>query len=82
MNPILIDTNLLVYVFDNRNRERQETARQVVGTLARLGIGRLSAQSLSEFFSVTTRQKPDREPINLPGYPTSRAGSTARSPAL
>jgi predicted nucleic acid-binding protein len=63
MNPILIDTNLLVYVFDQRDAVRQAAAIQVVGSLAKLGSGRLSAQCLSEFFSAVTRQKQNQAPI-------------------
>ncbi len=36
---------------------------QVVGTLAKLGIGRLSAQCLSEFFSAATRRKTGQDAI-------------------
>jgi predicted nucleic acid-binding protein len=57
MEPILIDTNLLVYVFDRRDPSRQEIALHVVRSLVKTGLGRLSAQCLSEFFSATTRRK-------------------------
>ena len=63
MEPILIDTNLLVYVYDRRDRSRQDIASQVVGTLAKTGLGRLSAQCLSEFFSAATKRKNNQDPI-------------------
>lgn len=63
MEPILIDTNLLVYVYDRRDRVRQNVAAKVVGTLAKAGIGRLSAQCLSEFFSAATKRKTGGDPI-------------------
>jgi predicted nucleic acid-binding protein len=57
MEPILIDTNLLVYVFDRRDRPRQEIATTIVGSLVKSGAGRLSAQCLAEFFNATTKRK-------------------------
>lgn len=63
MEPILIDTNLLVYVYDRRDPVRQNVATQVVGTLAKAGIGRLSAQCLSEFFSAATKRKTNQDAI-------------------
>jgi len=63
MEPILIDTNILVYVFDRRDLARQEAARVVVGTLVKAGIGSVSVQSLSEFFIAATRRKNDQAPI-------------------
>ena len=63
MEPILIDTNLLVYVYDRRNQVRQNLATNVVGALAKVGIGRLSAQCLAEFFSAVTKRKTRQDPI-------------------
>lgn len=63
MEPILIDTNILVYVFDRRDRARQDAAKTVVGTLVKTGIGRISTQCLSEFFIATTKRKNDQAPI-------------------
>lgn len=54
---ILIDTNLLVYMFDDRDPLRQSRANEVVTTLGEAGLGRISAQCLSEFFNATTRGK-------------------------
>jgi predicted nucleic acid-binding protein len=51
----LIDTNLLVYVFDHGDPARQDQAIRVLQHLQLNGSGRLSAQSLAEFCAVTTR---------------------------
>jgi predicted nucleic acid-binding protein len=55
MAGILIDTNVLVYVYDARDAVRQKQAAQVLVRLEEAGAGRLSAQCLAELFSVTTR---------------------------
>lgn len=56
MAAVLIDTNLLVYLYDQRDPDRQELARRVLSELEATGAGRLGVQALSEFFSVTTRK--------------------------
>jgi predicted nucleic acid-binding protein len=56
MPPILIDTNLLVYLYDQNDPNRQARARQVLDRLELTGTGRLSVQCLAEFMSVTTRR--------------------------
>jgi predicted nucleic acid-binding protein len=63
MEPILIDTNLLVYVYDRRDPIRQNIAIRVVGSLSKVGIGRLSAQCLSEFFNAATKRKANQDAI-------------------
>ncbi len=55
MLPVLIDTNLLVYLFDPADRQKQVRAREVLNELHLYKTGRLSIQCLSEFFYVTTR---------------------------
>jgi predicted nucleic acid-binding protein len=57
MAGILIDTNVLVYVYDARDAARQKRAADTLLRLAEAGAGRLSAQCLAEFFSVTTRTR-------------------------
>ena len=54
MAPILIDTNLLIYLYDQNQPTRQSRAVAVLDQLELIGLGRLSVQSLSEFFSVST----------------------------
>lgn len=55
---ILIDSNVLIYMFDGRDESKRQRAITTVLSLADRGEGRLSAQCLSEFFSVTTKGKP------------------------
>lgn len=73
---ILIDTNLLVYMFDDRDPERQKRALEVVTTLGELSIGCLSAQCLSEFYSATTR---GAHPILTPEDAAEQAGLIAQA---
>ena len=54
--PILIDTNLLIYLFDQTHPDRQMRAKDVLDRLELVGLGRLSVQNLAEFFSVSTRK--------------------------
>jgi predicted nucleic acid-binding protein len=56
MTPILIDTNLLVYLYDPNSPEKQKRAELVLDRLQRLGTGCLSAQNPAEFFSAATRK--------------------------
>lgn len=56
MTPVLVDTNILVYMFDQNDSGRQALAIQVVRVLAENNSGRLSIQCLSEFAAVVTRK--------------------------
>ncbi len=56
MPAILIDTNLLLYLFDAADTRRQNQAIEVLRRLEANGSGRLSVQSLAEFASVATRK--------------------------
>ena len=56
MAPILIDTNLLIYLFDHNQPDRQSRAINVLDQLELTGLGRLSVQNLAEFFSVSSRK--------------------------
>ncbi len=56
MPAILIDTSLLLYVFDAADTRRQNQAIEVLRHLEGAGSGRLSVQSLAEFASVATRK--------------------------
>jgi predicted nucleic acid-binding protein len=60
---ILIDSNVLIYMYDGRDELKRERAISTVLALVENGEGRLSAQCLSEFFSVTTRSKPGGQPM-------------------
>jgi predicted nucleic acid-binding protein len=56
MPPVLVDTNLLVYLYDQRDPARQARAQRVLDGLESAQAGRLSVQNLAEFFSVVTRR--------------------------
>ncbi len=55
MAGILVDTNVLVYAYDRGEFEKQAKAIRVLEHLALTNVGCLSVQSLSEFYSLTTR---------------------------
>lgn len=56
MPAILIDTNVLVYLFDINDPFKQDQSIRVLQQLELSGSGRLSAQNLAEFCAVTTRR--------------------------
>ena len=56
MNPILIDTNVLVYVFDRANEKNQARSVEILRSLEAAHLGYLSVQNLNEFFNVVTRK--------------------------
>src|SRR4030042_5391442 len=56
MAPILIDTNLLIYLYDQKQPDKQAQAQRVLEQLELTRSGRLSVQALAEFFSVATRK--------------------------
>jgi predicted nucleic acid-binding protein len=56
MAPILIDTNLLIYLYDQNEPIKQQQAQHVLNQLELNRSGRLSVQCLAEFFSVATRK--------------------------
>ena len=56
---VLLDTNVLVYLYDISTPEKQGQAAEILRTLEEHGAGAISTQVLSEFFSVaTTRLRP------------------------
>jgi predicted nucleic acid-binding protein len=56
MPPILIDTNLLVYLYDTGSPSKAAQARRVLDHLELTRSGRLSVQCLAEFLHVSTRK--------------------------
>lgn len=56
MPPVLVDTNVLVYFYDQASPERQERAAAVLNRLREAGLGRLSAQNLAEFVNAVMRK--------------------------
>ncbi len=57
MATVLVDTNLLVYAHDRGEHAKQTQAIEVLNQLQLAGIGRISAQSLGEFFIAVTKGK-------------------------
>ena len=64
-STILIDTNVLVYAHDPRDRRKQERALAVLDRLINQGRVALSVQCLSEFFNTTTRRLPEPLPSEV-----------------
>jgi predicted nucleic acid-binding protein len=60
----LLDTNVLVYRHDPRDRVKQRRAIEVMDRLVGTGEACISVQCLIEFFRVVTQRLPDR--IDLP----------------
>jgi len=58
----LVDSNVLIYAFDPRDRRKQRQAVAVMERLVFSGRGVLSVQCLSEFFNAVTRRLPDPMP--------------------
>lgn len=56
MPPVLIDTNILIYTFDQNDPPRQERAIQILRVLEESANGRLSVQCLAEFSAVAMRR--------------------------
>lgn len=56
MPSVLIDTNLLVYLFDHNSPNKSEQAQRVLKHLEETRNGRLSVQNLAEFFQVATHK--------------------------
>jgi predicted nucleic acid-binding protein len=56
MPPILIDTNLLVYLYDTGSPGKAAQAQRVLDRLEMTHSGRLSVQCLAEFMNVSTRK--------------------------
>ena len=49
MPAVLVDTNVLLYFYDQNSPTKQERAGLILAYLHQFGIGRLSVQNLSEF---------------------------------
>ncbi len=57
---LLLDTNVLVYAHDPRDRRKQEIALSVLDRAIGAERATVSAQSLSEFYVVVTQRLPER----------------------
>jgi predicted nucleic acid-binding protein len=58
-HAFLVDTNVLIYAIDPRDRPKQAQALKVLGALVAEQHAAISVQCLSEFFSAATRCLPD-----------------------
>src|SRR6185436_3097950 len=63
MTVILVDTNVLVYVFDLNDSKKRTQAINVLRELQNGSLGCLSVQCLSEFFNAVTRGVAPKLPI-------------------
>ena len=62
MSDILVDTNVLVYSFDPRDRTKQAQAREVIDLLLSNARAVLSVQCLTEFFRIVRWRLPEPLP--------------------
>jgi predicted nucleic acid-binding protein len=69
--PDFVDSNILVYARDPRDREKHERARTWLSHLSRTRSGRLSTQVLNEYYVTVTRKL-------APGVPLDRARAEVR----
>jgi predicted nucleic acid-binding protein len=53
---VTLDTNILVYAFDERETFKRHLSLQILGAAAQSGY-RLALQAIGEFYAVTTRRK-------------------------
>lgn len=63
MALVLIDTNLLIYLYDQNEPVKQARSHFVLDELQKRGAGRLSVQSLSEFANIAIKKL---SPLLLP----------------
>jgi predicted nucleic acid-binding protein len=68
-NKVLLDTNILVYIYDSLDSAKQEQAIAIVDRLIRTSIAVLSPQIMGEFFIATTRS---RRPLLSPSEAIDR----------
>ncbi|HET9587354.1 MAG TPA: PIN domain-containing protein [Anaerolineales bacterium] len=65
MTEILIDTNILVYVFDLAEASKRSHSVVIMRELQNRSLGCLSIQCLSEFFNATARGTSPKLTINV-----------------
>ena len=51
-----IDTNILIYTFDNTNKNKQQKSKEIVGHALENTAGIISFQVIQEFLNVSTRK--------------------------
>lgn len=77
--PILMDSNILIYMFDPGDEYRRKKAVEIVVALGDTGEGCLSAQCISEFYSVVTREKRGNPPFLSSRLAAQKSDELARS---
>lgn len=78
MNDILVDTNVLVYSYDQTDGAKRTKAREVLREIFNRNLGVLSVQVLGEFFVTATRKIPS--PLHPNEASQSIANYTASVP--
>ena len=68
----LIDTNVLVYAYDRGETVKQKRAIELLDRLQLSSSGRLSTQTLAEFFNATTRGAHPILPVRVAGQQVER----------
>lgn len=61
----LVDTNILVYIYDQTEPQKQALAEEVCDRLTLAGLGVISTQIMAEFFNAATRRLADRMPTEV-----------------
>lgn len=61
----LVDTNILVYLYDRSEAEKQHKAELVVDRLLLSGRGAISTQVMAEFYNAVTRRLKEPLPLEL-----------------
>ena len=56
MNLVFVDTNVLLYAFDERDPDKRDRARRWLEACWRRRLGRLSSQVINEFYSNARRR--------------------------
>jgi predicted nucleic acid-binding protein len=56
MNTVFVDTNVLLYAFDDLDPGKQQRARQWIGECWQRRCGRISTQVLNEFYANARRR--------------------------
>ena len=76
MSALLVDTNVLVYAYDPRDRKKQEHAQAILGRLVPMDLVVISVQCLTEFFRAVRWKLP--EPLS-PDDALSQVARLARA---
>lgn len=72
MAAVLVDTNVLVYLFDRDEPRKRARAIEVVDSLVTAGEGCVSTQILGEFFVVTSSKLESPLPVAVAAEQVSR----------